>query len=105
MKQKWRSEKSVDSSIEPIEQPHDSADTNDLEPLPAPTETFNDTLSDISTIDDEDYKETIKDDIMALYEDCIDELDRENVQMLTMMMYDYFVSLWRHTLLKKLPGV
>ena len=44
----------------------------------------------------EDYEETIEeDDISALYEDYIDELNRENVQMMAMMMYDYFMKQFR----------
>ena len=88
---------SVDTSIEPVEQPRESADTEDLELLPAPTERVNDTFSDASSIDDEDYEETIEeDDNSALYEDWIDELDREDIQMMAMMMYDYFVKQFKY---------
>ena len=80
-------------SSKPVEQPHELADVNDLELLPAPTETINDTLSKVSSTEDEDYKETIEeDDISVLYEDWINELDREDVQMMAMMMYNYFVK-------------
>ena len=66
-------EHTLESSSEPVEQPHELADMNDLETLPAPTETVNDTLSDISSTDDEDYEENIEeDDISVLYEDWID---------------------------------
>ena len=93
---KW--EGSVESSNEPVEQSHKSANTNDLELLPALTETVNDTLSDVSSIDDEDNKETIeKDDILVLYEDWINEQDWEDVQMMAMMMYDYFVKQFQLT--------
>ena len=67
-------------SSEPVEQPHELADINDLELLPAPTETVNDMLSEVSSTQDEDYEETIEEDnISVLYEDWINELDREDV--------------------------
>ena len=68
-------------SSKPIEQPHKLVDINDLELLPAHTETVNGTLSEVSSTENEDYEETVEeDDISVLYEDWINELDREDVQ-------------------------
>ena len=80
-------------SSEPVEQPHKLADLNDLELLLAPIETVNDMLSEVSSIEDKDYEETIEvDDISVLYKDWINELDREDVQIMAMMICDYFVK-------------
>ena len=60
-----------------------------------PTETVDNTLSEVCSTEDEDYEETIEeDDISMLYEDWINELDQEDVQMMAMMMYD-FLKLFR----------
>ena len=78
---RMKQQHSGEISSEPVKRPHELADINDIELLPAPTETVNDTLSEISSTEDEDYEETIEeDDISVLYEDWINELDLEDVQ-------------------------
>ena len=66
-----------------------SEEMNESDLLPAPMDTFPDVLNDDSSTDDEDYEE--EEDVSAMYEDWINELDREDLQMMAMMMYDYFV--------------
>ena len=84
---------SDENGNEVMEQPHGSADMDDFDWLPVPTEVLNDVLSDVSNSDDEDYEGTIEEDgISAIYEDWIDDLDREDMQMMAMMMYDFFVK-------------
>ena len=59
---------------------------NDLKPLPDCT--VNDTINDVSSIDNEDNQETIEeDDILVLYEDWIDELDQKDIQLIAKMIY------------------
>ena len=48
-------------------------------------QTVNDTLSDISSVDDEDYQETFEEDHIS--EDWIDELDQKDIQLMTKMTY------------------
>ena len=80
-------------SEELMEQPHSTDDMNESDLLPAPIGTVNDSLSDVSGTDDEDYEESIeREDISVMYKDWIDELNREDLQMMAMMMYDYFVK-------------
>ena len=63
---------------------------NDFDLLPAPTEAVNDILSDVTSTDDENYEECIEeDDISALYEDWINQLDREDVLMMAMMTCEF----------------
>ena len=72
-----------------MEEQHNTTDANESDLLPAPTNTFPDILSEDSSTDDEDYDE--EEDVSAMYDDWMNELDREDLQMMAMMMYDYFV--------------
>ena len=87
---------SNENDNEVTKQPHESAGTDDFDLLPAPTKVLNNVLSDHSDVlntDDKDYEETIEEDgISAMYEDWIDELDQEDMQMMAMMMYDFFMK-------------
>ena len=74
---------------EELEEQHSTIDMNESDLLPAPTDTFPDVLSDEWSTDDEDYDE--EEDVSAMYDDWMNELDREDLQMMAMMMYDYFV--------------
>ena len=58
--------------------------------LPAPTEYF-DVLSGESSEDDEDYEgEASDEEISSVYMDWINKLEREDLKMLAMLMYDNY---------------
>ena len=74
---------------EELEEQHSTTDVDESNLLPAPTDTLADVFSEDSSMDDEDYEE--EEDISAMYDDWMNELDREDLQMMAKMMYDYFV--------------
>ena len=84
-----KAEKRRQSSEELVEQ-HSITDMNESDLLPAPTDTLPEVLSEESSTDDEDYEE--EEDVSAMYVDWMNELDREDLQMMAMMMYDYFTK-------------
>ena len=84
-----KAEKQPQRSDELIQHSTTDETMNESDLLPAPTDTLPDVLSDLST-DDEDYEE--EEDVSAMYVDWMNELDREDLQMMAMMMYDYFTK-------------
>ena len=81
---------STEDFVEQPSEQHSTTDANESELLPAPSDTLTDVSSDISSTEDEDYAE--EDDVSEMYSDWMNELDREDLQMMAMMMYDYFVK-------------
>ena len=84
-----KAEKRQQRSNELVQHSTTDETMNKSDLLPAPTDTLPDVLSDSST-DDEDYEE--EEDVSAMYVDWMNELNRKDLQMMAMMMYDNFIK-------------
>jgi len=61
--------------------------------LPAPTDHPDAHLSSESSTEDEDYEVTgLEEEMSGIYKDWLDELEREDLQMISMMMYDNYLK-------------
>ena len=79
-----------DSTEAVVEEASSSLSMNESFMLPAPTE-CSDVLSGESSEHDEDYEGEVSDEeILSVYEDWINELEREDLKMLAMLMYDNY---------------
>ena len=79
-----------DSTEAVVEEASSSLFMNESFMLPAPTE-CSDVLSGESSEDDEDYEgEASDEEISSVYADWINELEREDLKMLPMLMYDNY---------------
>jgi len=91
-----KAQKRRDTVVERLEleeEPDASVDMDNSIVLPAPSTTVSDQLDDNLDSDDEDYVDEITaEDIPLLYMDWISKIDREDVQMFAMMLYDIFVE-------------
>ena len=85
-----RQRRQNDSTEAVVEEASSSLSMNESFMLPAPTE-YSDVLSGESSEDDEDYEgEASDEEISSVYADWINELDREDLKMLAMLMYDNY---------------
>ena len=82
----------TDEQEESADETHSAEELDSSILLPAPSTVTNDDIDEYVDSEDEDYGEdATAENISQLYRDWIDEFDREDVQMVSMMMYDVFV--------------
>ena len=83
----------MEEQQEPVKELRTIVDLDDSIHLPAPSSAINDDMDDNFDSEDEDYMDDISTEgIPSLYMDWLDEIDREDVQMFAMMLYDIFVN-------------
>ena len=88
-----KSEETSEETVENVEEAHSSVSADDSIVLPAPTASLDYTSGEESSSEDEDYEEEIlEEEVSAKYQDWMSELDREDLQMMAMVMYDHFRS-------------
>jgi len=78
------------------EDEHEDSSTltmNESLTLPAPTDQPDDSSSSEASTEDEDYNATAaEEDLSGVYKNWLDELDREDLHMMAMVMYDNYLK-------------